>query len=130
MSLATLIAAVRGRHGANGATVRVRARELGLDSYPELGVLLQFSAVGSRASRESLNRLARFGAHSDGRVVVVDLAAHRMTGLQARLGARHAPAVYLLAADGTVTHHWARPPEEPELENALCELAERGGVLA
>jgi len=125
-----LIAAVRGRHGANGGTLRVRARELGLDSYPELGVLLQFSAAGSRASRESLNRLARFGAHSDGRVVVVDLAAHRMTGLQARLGARHAPAVYLLAADGTVTHHWARPPEEPELENALCELAERGAVLA
>jgi thioredoxin-like negative regulator of GroEL len=125
-----LIAAVRGRHGASGGTPRVRARELGLDSYPELGVLLQFSAAGSRASRESLNRLARFGAHSDGRVVVVDLAAHRMTGLQARLGARHAPAVYLLAADGTVTHHWARPPEEPELENALCELAERRAVLA
>jgi len=125
-----LIAAVRGRHGANGGALRVRPKEIGLDSYPELGVLLQFSAAGSRASRESLNRLARFGAHTDGRVVVVDLAVHRMTGLQARLGARHAPAVYLLAADGTVTRHWARPPEPPELENALSELAERRAVLA
>lgn len=125
-----LIAAVRGRHGANGGALRVRPKEIGLDRYPELGVLLQFSAAGSRASRESLNRLARFGAHTDGRVVVVDLAAHRMTGLQARLGARHAPAVYVLAADGTVTHHWARPPEPPELENALCELAERRVVTA
>ena len=125
-----LIAAVRGRHGANGGALRVRPKEIGLDRYPELGVLLQFSAAGSRASRESLNRLARFGAHTDGRVVVVDLAAHRMTGLQARLGARHAPAVYVLAADGTVTRHWARAPEPPELENALCELAERRVVTA
>ena len=125
-----LIAAVRGRHGANGGALRVRPKEIGLDRYPELGVLLQFSAAGSRASRESLNRLARFGAHTDGRVVVVDLAAHRMTGLQARLGARHAPAVYVLAADGTVTRHWARAPEPPELENALCELAERRAVTA
>lgn len=125
-----LIAAVRGRHGAGGGALRVRPKEIGLDSYPELGVLLQFSAAGSRASRESLNRLARFGAHSDGRVVVVDLAAHRMTGLQARLGARHAPAVYLLAADGTVTRHWARPPEVPELETAVGELAERRAVPA
>jgi hypothetical protein len=125
-----LIAAVRGRHGGSDGALRVRAREIGLDSYPELGVLLQFSAAGSRASRESLNRLARFGAHTDGRVVVVDLAAHRMTALQSRLGARHTPAVYLLAADGTVTHHWARPPEVGELETAVGELAERSALLA
>ena len=54
-----LIAAVRGRHGTNGGALRVRPKEIGLDRYPELGVLLQFSAAGSRASRESLNRLAR-----------------------------------------------------------------------
>ena len=108
--------------------LRIRPRELGLDELPELGVLLQFSSGGSRACRESLNRLAQAGAHRAGRVFVVDIAAHRTGGLQTRLGVRHTPAVYLLDADGVVRQYWARPPELDELDSALGELAEPAAV--
>lgn len=93
--------------------------ELGLKAHPELGTLLQFSAAGSRASRESLNRLAAVAAHECARTLIVELTVNSGSPLQRRLGVRHVPSVYLINQRGVVTHHWARPPQISELREAL-----------
>ncbi len=101
--------------------------ELGLKAHPELGTLLQFSAAGSRASRESLNRLAAVAAHECARTLIVELTVNSGSPLQRRLGVRHVPSVYLINQRGVVTHHWARPPQISELREALG--SERAGML-
>jgi len=107
--------------------VRIAPSDLGLDRYPRLGALLQFSSPGSRACRESLNRLAATAAHSDGGLVVVELTVRRYAGLQARLGVRHTPTVCLVGGDGLVASRWGRAPERRELTRAVAVLAEPAG---
>ncbi|MGN6379881.1 MAG: hypothetical protein ACTHNU_13085 [Gaiellales bacterium] len=121
MGVHDLISAVRSRRAADGP-LRLRARDVGLDQLPEVALLVQFSSIGSRTSRDSLNRLSSAAAHSGGRVLVVEQAVRRGSALQARLGVRFTPSVYVVSADGLVTHHWARPPEHDELARALAEL--------
>ena len=122
---------MRGRRvPAPSSEVRIRASDLGLPRFPELGALVQFSTAGSRASRESLNRLAEAAAHSRGRVVVVELTVRRYPALQDRLGIRYTPSVYLVDGEGRIVAHWARAPERRELDLALVRLAESAAVLA
>ncbi len=108
----------RGRHEPD-QQLRVEPSELGLAVHPNRGTFLQFSAAGSRASRESLNRLAAVVAHEPGDAVVIELTVNSGSPLQRRLGVRHVPSVYLINNRGVVTHHWARPPQIGELEEAL-----------
>jgi thioredoxin-like negative regulator of GroEL len=125
MGVHDLISAVRGRREPDGL-LRVRARDLGLSRLPQVAALVQFSSIGSRTSRDSLNRLSAAAAHSGGTVVVVEQAVRRGSPIQAKLGVRFTPSVYVVAADGLVTHHWARPPKRDELARALAGLeAER-----
>jgi thioredoxin-like negative regulator of GroEL len=124
MSMHDLIAVVRAWRTPD-APPRLRAADLGLERMPPVAVLLQFSSIGSRTCRDSLNRLSAAAAHSDGRVTVVELAVRRASTLQARLGVRFTPSVYVVAADGSIAHHWARPPDRDELARALEELAPR-----
>jgi hypothetical protein len=124
MSVHDLIASVRAWRAPVRAP-RVTAEELGLDRLPPLGLFLQFSSIGSRSCRDALNRLAEAAARSDGRVAVLELAMRRYSPLQTRLGVRFTPSVYLVAADGAVVEHWARPPEREELARALVALDAR-----
>ena len=129
MGVHDLISAVRGRREPDGL-LRLRARDLGLTRLPQTAVLVQFSSVGSRTSRDSLNRLSAAAAHSGGTVLVVEQSVRRSSSVQAKLGVRFTPSVYVVAADGLVTHHWARPPEHDELARALAELEARRPELA
>jgi thioredoxin-like negative regulator of GroEL len=124
MSVHDLIASVRAWRQPERVT-RVTAEELGLDRLPPLALLLQFSSIGSRSCRDALNRLAEAAARTDGRVSVLELSLRRHSTLQTRLGVRFTPSVYVVAADGAVVGHWARPPERDELEQALAALASR-----
>jgi thioredoxin-like negative regulator of GroEL len=129
MSMHDLIAAVRGRRGPEPLPP-VRPVDLGLDRLPPGAVLLQFSSIGSRNCRDSLNRLSAAAAHSGGRVVVVEQAIRRSSALQTRLGVRFTPSVYVIAADGAIVHHWARPPDRRELAQVLAGLGEGEPALA
>jgi thioredoxin-like negative regulator of GroEL len=124
-----LIAAVRGWR-APDPLPRVTAVDLGLDRLPAGAVLLQFSSIGSRNCRDSLNRLSEAAARSGGRVMVVEQAIRRSSGLQTRLGVRFTPSVYVIAADGSIVHHWARPPDRGELAGVLAGLGEHAPALA
>jgi thioredoxin-like negative regulator of GroEL len=129
MSMHDLIAAVRGWRGPDPLPP-LRAADLGLERFPAGAVLLQFSSVGSRNCRDSLNRLSEAAAHSGGRVTVVEQAIRRSSALQTRLGVRFTPSVYVIAADGSIVHHWARPPDRRELAEALAALGEVAPALA
>jgi hypothetical protein len=107
------------RKKTEAVDLRVEPSELGLARHPELGTFLQFSAIGSRAARESLNRLAAVVARVPGQAIVIEVTVNSSSSLQRRLGVRHVPSVYLLDQRGVVTHHWARPPMASELEEAL-----------
>ncbi len=122
MSLNDLISAVRRSRPADDP-LRIDPSELGLDAYPELGALVQFSSTASRACRESLNHLAEAAAHHRDLVIVVELPVHRSAPLHLRLGVRHTPSVYRVDARGVVTHHWARPPQREELAELLDHAA-------
>lgn len=119
VTLKGVLQAVRRGRSDPASQLRVKPSELGLAEHPELGTLLQFSAAGSRASRESLNRLAAVVARESGRAVVIELTVNSGSPLQRRLGVRHVPSVYLINRAGEVTHHWARAPQIGELEEAL-----------
>lgn len=129
MSVHDLIAAMRGWR-APDSQLQLEPADLGLEQLPAGAVLLQFSSIGSRNCRDSLNRLSHAAAHSDGRVTVVEQAIRRASTLQAKLGVRFAPSVYVVAPDGSVVHHWARPPDRRELALVLARLGDRQPAMA
>ena len=114
-SVTELLRLGEGRPGRN----QVRADELGLEQLPPRGALVQFSLPGSAPSRISLNRLAAAAAATGGEAVVVEHLVDGRNRLADRLGARTAPTVLHVAADGTVTQRWSRVPHRRELDAAL-----------
>jgi hypothetical protein len=119
MTLRGMLSVVRRSRPEPEPALRVEPQELGLAVHPELGTFLQFSSAGSRASRESLNRLALVVAPQNDRATVIELTVNSGSPVQRRLGVRHVPSVYLINQRGVVTHHWARTPQIDELQEAL-----------
>jgi hypothetical protein len=88
-------------------------QQLGLESFPSRGALVQYSAPASSACRISLNRLIAAVAPHREEVVVIEMRA-----LQA--GVRTVPTVLFVDCEGRVKRLWLRPPERAELAELLA----------
>jgi hypothetical protein len=86
--------------------------QLGLERFPSLGALVQYSSPASAACRISLNRLiAAVAPHREHAVVI------EMQALAA--GVRSVPTVLFVDGEGRVKRLWLRPPERSELAELL-----------
>jgi hypothetical protein len=86
--------------------------QLGLERFPPLGALVQYSSPASAACRVSLNRLIAAAAAHRGDAVVIEM--HALAA-----GVRSVPTVLFLDAEGRVKRLWLRPPERSELAELL-----------
>jgi hypothetical protein len=87
-------------------------QQLGLERFPSLGALVQYSSPASAACRISLNRLiAAVAPHRENAVVI------EMQALAA--GVRSVPTVLFVDGEGRVKRLWLRPPERSELAKLL-----------
>jgi hypothetical protein len=86
--------------------------QLGLQRFPPLGALVQYSSPASAACRISLNRLIAAVAVHRGDAVVIEM--HALAA-----GVRSMPTVLFLDGEGRVKRLWLRPPERSELAELL-----------
>jgi hypothetical protein len=82
--------------------------QLGLQRFPSLGALVQYSSPASAACRISLNRLIAAVAPHRGDAVVIEMRA-------VTAGVRSVPTVLFVDGEGRVKRLWLRPPERSEL---------------
>jgi len=82
--------------------------QLGLQRFPSLGALVQYSSPASAACRISLNRLIAAVAPHRGDAVVIEMRA-------VTAGVRSVPTVLFVDGAGRVKRLWLRPPERSEL---------------
>src|SRR5436190_1759288 len=82
--------------------------QLGLERFPPLGALVQYSSPASAACRISLNRLIAAVAAHRGDAVVIEMRA-------VTAGVRSVPTVLFVDGAGRVKRLWLRPPARSEL---------------
>ena len=86
--------------------------QLGLQRFPPLGALVQYSSPASAACRISLNRLIAAVAPHRGDALVIEMHAPAA-------GVRSVPTVLFVDGEGRVKRLWLRPPERSELAELL-----------